>query len=267
MILLTLGEEPEEDRDVERRRGTAYVTRKGVLRTVSLVAIAMLLGYFTVFRGCKERRDFVVSKDNLSLIHQALYLYAADNGDGLPAAQLPGVKDAAGYPITWANQLFNYEKDKGAFKNPSSPDEADTLLSNIDANGIRQKVSLSYGLLCSTSALKKYEIRDDTRIVCESLSSGVLGSYDPLPLGGRDGFLVGYNNANSASGLNLKSEYATRIAFKSNSGKFKIGDMAPIHPRLGVVALRGDGGIDILSSFEELKVGRRGNVPFGPWVP
>ena len=78
MILLTVGEEPEDDRDVERRRGTAYVTRKGAIRTVSLVAIAMLLGYFTVFRGCKERRDFVVSKDNLSLMHQALYLYAAD---------------------------------------------------------------------------------------------------------------------------------------------------------------------------------------------
>jgi hypothetical protein len=247
----------DEDRDVERRRGTAYVTRKQVLRWVAMIAVALAIGYFTLYRTLKENRDFVVSKNHLQALYRSLFLYANDNSEGLPAAYLPGVTDADGNPVTWANQLFQYTKEFDVFTNPSSASQGNTRLSRVDADGKRWAVELSYGLLSSTSAIRKYEVKDDTRILGETIGVGAFGSFNPSPLGIADGFMIGYDDSNSEPTADTKR--VTRLAF--------LNDEQPIHRGHGVACLRANGGIEVLTAVEATRVDKRGKVPFGPWVP
>lgn len=262
MILYTLGDGPDEERDTDRRK-SPYASARDIRFMLLVLAAILLLGYFFWFRGWKARRDFVVSKDHLREIFQALGAYAADNADGLPAAYAVGIQDALGNPVTWANQLFDYTARMSTFSNPTCPPEGDTPLTRYDKDGKLETVRLSYGLLSAAAGLRRYQIRDDTLILSESISSGVMNSYDPLPLKGRDGFLIGYDNSNGFP--DDETRFVTRVAF--TGGNSPDDAMRSIHPSYGTVALRADGSIAILAASSEMRVGKRGKVPFGPWVP
>jgi hypothetical protein len=263
VIFGALGE--DEDRDVERRVRT-YVTRKEFLIWIAIGAAVLVAAYFLLYIPWKGNRDFVVSQTNLQAIGKALGIYMAANDDGLPAVYLPGAKDADGHPVTWANQLFGYSEHMDVFHNASNPSAGDTLLGYTDASGERSVVALSYGMLSAASALRKSEIRDETIIFAETIGRGAMGSFDPIPLDGADGFAIGYDDSNDQP--TGSSRYATRLAFVSDKDKPDPADLLPLHGERGAVGLRMDGGVSIFpSALPAIKINRRGNLPAGQWVP
>lgn len=256
----TLG--PDDERDTARRK-SAYVSGKEVRTWIIIFALIIALSYFFWFRSWKANRDFVVAKNHLGEIHQALGVYMAENNEGLPAVFLPGVQDIYGRPVTWANQLFQLTPHLDIFTSPSIPPEGDTLLTYTDPNGGRETIRLSYGLLTAAGTLRRYEVRDETYIIAESISNGVLDSLNPLPLGVRDGFAIGYNDSNTHP--TPSSEYVTRVAFIGAEKGAGLSSLEPIHDR-GVPVLQMDGHIQIIGAGK-LKLTRRGNLPTGNWVP
>lgn len=251
----------DDDRDVERR-GRTYLTRRDVLIFVTIAAIVIVLAYLFVFRRWKADRDFAVSKSNLAELSQALSLYAEANNDGLPPVYLPGVSEA-GRPYTWANQIFGYIGRMEVFDNGATPEDGKTYLMHFNAEGKPDLVALSYGMLSSADTARRYEIRDETILLAETVGSGAAGSYNPLPLGGPDGFMIGYDNSNGYP--NATTRYVTRLGF-IGEGAAPMGLM-PIHPR-GTVGIRADGSVVVFATAEEaFRVSKVGKKPAGHWSP
>ena len=124
-------------------------------------------------------------------------------------------------------------------------------------------VALSYGMLTSADTGRLYEIRDQTVILAETIGGGVLGSYNPEPLGGPDGFVIGYDNTNGYPDEN--TGFVTRLAF-IGSGSSPLG-LTPIHAQ-GVNGIRADGSIVTFESASEaFPVAKSGKNPSGHWVP
>jgi hypothetical protein len=260
LIFLTVSD--DDDRDIDRR-GHSYVTRRDLLLFLSIGVVVIGLAYIFWFRPWKANRDYVVSQSNLQEIARAIGLYAEANNDGLPPVLQPSVQDSKGRSITWANQVFEYISRPEVFNNAANPEEGNTPATKVTTTGEQIDVSLSYGMLSSADTARRYEIRDETILIAETIGSGVSGSYNPTPLGGADGFLIGYDNSNGMPDPN--SKFVTRLAFVA-PGVSPLG-LTPIHPK-GALGIRADGGIAIFESASEaFKVSRVGKNPSGHWVP
>jgi hypothetical protein len=252
----------DDDRDVERR-GAHYVTPRFMLTVVGIVVVVLVLAYLFVIGPAIENGNFVKSQSRIKAIAQGMNLYAEANNDGLPPVYLIGEKDANGRPVTWANQVFDYVGRMEVFNSPALPGEGNTMLTRTLANGTREDVELSYGMLSAADTARRYEIHDDTIILAETIGMGVDGSYNPLPLGGADGFMIGYDNSNGMP--NAESGFVTRLAFTS-PGASPLG-LTPIHSK-GVVGIRADGSLVILSSAAEaFPVSKSAGAPSGQWAP
>ncbi|MDQ2986133.1 MAG: hypothetical protein M3R13_05360 [Armatimonadota bacterium] len=260
MIFHTVSD--DDDRDIERR-GQSYATRRDVLIFGGIAAVLVVLAYVFLFRPWKANRDFVVSQSNLQSMSRALGLYAEANNDGLPPAYLPGVKDTFERPSTWANQLFPYTARVEIYNNATAPEEGNTTLTHLGVGGETTDVELSYGMLAAADTARRYEIRDATILLAETIGSGVDGSFNPMPLGGKDGFLIGYDNSNSFP--NAGTKFATRLAF-TGDGDSPL-ESTPIHPK-GTLGIRADGGIAIFeTAAQAFPVRVQGQNPSGQWVP
>lgn len=263
-MIFCVFDEDARERDSERAL-RHYVTRKEFLIWLGMGAVALVMAYFIFYRPWKANRDFVVSQTNLQAIGMAIGLYGAANNEGLPAVVLPGAQDAQGLPITWANQLFDYAHRTVIFSNSANPPDGDTLLSQTAKDGGREAIALSYGMICAASAARRYEVEDATILLAETIGGGVMNSYNPIPLGRRDGYVIGYDNSNVAA--DQTTRYVTRVAFLSDS-KSDVSRLKPLHGAQGTIGLRANGSIAILkSALPALKVAKRGNVPTGQWVP
>jgi len=254
--------EDDDSRDVERR-GKSYLTRKDFLIFAFIVLVVVVLAYVFVFRSWKADRDFSVSKSNLAEMSQALALYAGANNDGLPPVYLPELADKDGRQFTWANQIFGYISRNEVFGNDSTPEGGETPLSHYSSSGEIEVVSLSYGMLAAADTARRYEMRDETIVLAETVGNGVAGSYNPLPIGGRDGFMVGYDNSNGYP--NASTRYVTRLGF-IGEGNAPLS-LRPIHPK-GALGIRADGGIVVFTSASEaFRVSKQGKNPSGRWAP
>jgi len=263
VIFCALDDDARE-RDPERAL-RHYVTRKEFMIWIAAGFVALLAAYFIFYRPWKGNRDFVVSQTNLQAIGKAVGLYISANNEGLPAVVLPGARDAQGLPITWANQLFDYAQRTAIFSNSANPSDGDTWLSKTSMGGGREAIVLSYGMLCAASAARRYEVEDPTILLAETVGGGAMNSYDPIPLGRRDGYMIGYDNSNVEA--DRTTRYVTRVAFVSDS-ETDISRLEPLHGAHGTIGLRADGSIAIFkSAIPALKVEKRGNVPTGQWVP
>jgi hypothetical protein len=251
----------EEDRDVERR-GTSYLNRRDFVILVAIVVIVVILAYVFIFRRWKDDRDFAVSKSNLAEMSQALALYAGANNDGLPPVYLAGVSDE-GRPFTWANQIFGYIGRPEVFGSDATPEGGATLLTRFSPSGEASVVSLSYGMLSSADTARRYEIRDETVILAESVGNGAEGSYNPLPLGGPDGFMIGYDNSNGYP--TSATRYVTRLGF-IGEGDAPLA-LRPLHGK-GTLGIRADGSVVVFKSASDaFRVSKQGKNPSGRWVP
>jgi hypothetical protein len=149
------------------------------------------------------------------------------------------------------------------FENAANPEGGDTMLTRTETDGARIDVALSYGMLSSGDTARRYEIRDDAILLAETIGSGACGSFNPLPLGGADGFMIGYDNSNFFP--DGESKYVTRLAF-FGEGPSPLGLMS-VHPQ-GVNAIRADGSLVTFSSaVEAFPVSKTGDKPTGQWVP
>jgi hypothetical protein len=137
------------------------------------------------------------------------------------------------------------------------------MATKVTADGQQTDVELSYGMLSAADTARRYEIRDETILLAETIGGGVAGSYNPLPLGGEDGFMIGYDNSNRFA--DTETQFVTRLAF-FGPGSAPLG-LKAVHPK-GVLGIRADGGIAILkSAAEAFKVSKSGKNPSGHWIP
>lgn len=260
MTFFTVSE--DDDRDVERR-GHSYLTRKDFLIFALITIVVIVFAYLFVIRRAKEDRDFSVSKANLADMSQAMGLYAGANNDGLPPVYLPGAADANGRPFTWANQIFGYTSRLEIFSTDATPDGGRTPLTHFSESGEASDVMLSYGMTAAADTARRYEIRDDSVLLAETIGGGVAGSYNPMPLGGADGFMIGYDNSNGFP--NGSTRYVTRLGFVGE-GDAPLG-LRPIHAK-GGLGVRADGSIVVFGSASEaFPVAKQGKNPAGQWVP
>ncbi|MEO7454506.1 MAG: hypothetical protein ABIV13_07060 [Fimbriimonadales bacterium] len=228
-----------------------------------ILAVVLVLAYFFLIGPALKHANFVRSKANLKAMARGLGLYAEANNDGFPPVYFPGAKDANGRPITWANQIFDYVGRMEVFENAANPEGGNTMLTRTDTQGNREDVALSYGMLSSADTARRYEMRDDAILLAETIGSGVCGSFNPLPLGGTDGFTIGYDNSNVFP--DAQTNYVTRLAFLGE-GPSPLGLMS-VHP-LGINAIRADGSLVTFSSAgEAFSVSKSGGKPSGQWVP
>jgi hypothetical protein len=252
----------DDDRDIERR-GQHYVTRKDMLIFGGIAVVVIVLAYLFVIVPWKKDRDFKASQSNLRALSRAIGLYAEANNDGLPPVYLPGAKDSKGRPVTWANQIFGYTARLEIYENSRNPDEGNTVLTHRSPAGETTVVSLSYGMLAATDTARMYEIRDETILLAETIGSGVDGSYNPLPLGGPDGFMIGYDNSNAFP--DGDTQFVTRLAYTS-PGESPLG-LTSVHEK-GTLGIRADGSISIFpSAAAAFPVRKTGRKPTGPWAP
>jgi hypothetical protein len=258
-VISTLLVSGDDDRDTDRRHG-AYVSGKEIRKWTLIAAGALLVGYYVAYRPLRENADWVNAKNNLLDIGGALGLYIAANNDGLPPVTIQGMKGANGEPVTWANTLLEYMRHKDAFRNPANPKAGNTPMTYVAPNGGSEGLELSYGLLSSVDTARKYEIRDATILVAPTIGQGLFGSYDPLPLGGPDGYSIGYDNSNTSP--NGQSFRVTRLAY-TGQGDAKIS----VHGERGLACLRADGSVTYLHAYEEASRVKQGNVAASPWVP
>ena len=252
----------DDDRDVERR-GHTYLTRRDFMLFMAIAVVLVALAYILFIVPGLRNRHFVVSKSNLEKMARGLKMYADANNGGLPPVHQIGTLDAKGRPSTWANQIFDYTGRLDIYNNRANPDEGNTMLTRTTTDGVQTDVELSYGMLTSADTGRFYEIRDQTIILAETLGNGALGSYNPEPLGGPDGFMIGYDNTNAFA--DSQTKFVTRLAFKKG-GDAPLG-LEPIHPK-GVVGIRADGSIVTFSTAAEaFPVSKTGRNPSGHWVP
>lgn len=252
----------DDDRDVERR-GHSYVTRRDFTIMLGIGVVLIVLAYIFIIGPWKDNADFKKSQSNLQALARGLGLYAESNNDGLPPVYLIGAEDSNGRPITWANQIFDYIGRAEVFNNVANPEEGNTVLTKLATDGTKTDIGLSYGMLSAVDTARRYEIRDETVILAETIGSGVSGSYNPLPLGGADGFMIGYDNSNAMPDGDTK--HVTRLAF-TEVGASPLG-LTPVHPK-GVVGIRADGSVVIFSTASEaFPVAKSGRNPSGQWVP
>ena len=260
MIFATVSE--DEDRDVERR-GPTYVTPKFMVAALVVVTLLVALAYIFIIGPGIDNSNFVKTQSNLKAMAQGLRLYAEANNDGLPPVYDAGTTDANGRPLTWANQIFDYVGRLEVFNNAANPDEGNTLLTRTEPDGTRTDVGLSYGMLAAADTARRYEIQDKTILLAETIGAGIDGSYNPLPLGGADGFMIGYDNSNAMPDGN--TEFVTRLAF-TGSARSPLG-LTAIHSK-GVVGIRADGSLAIFKSASEaFPVSKTAGAPSGQWAP
>ncbi len=242
-------------------------------KVIGALGIALgLLFYFFLYRPAKDRRDVVVSKENLHAIYNALSLYAVSNSDGLPIVyqrQAGGAAyvDAFGSPVTWANIVYGYGQLQGRLNNPKSRREWDTLLA--DPCEPDKTINLSYGMVAALSAERIYAVKDPNKaiLLAETIGGGHANTRNPYPLdvpGGRDGFLIGYSDNNFSP--TEDSEFATRLAFIADAAGAPDARRRPIHPGRAVLAITVGGNLIELQPVD-MRVDKAGKVPIGRWAP
>lgn len=257
---------PEEDRDYPKK--SPYATRKQFY-IMLVVALAVVVAVPFLIRGCKEERDWVVSKENLRVIGSALRLYSEQHDDGLPPIAERSregiVLDRNNYPVIWASQVYGALVNTEALKNPKVSKDWSTIITIPGKSP--ETIFLGYGMLTSLDTVRIYEVTNTAEVIliAETISGGFGNSLNPLPLGvERDGFAIGYNNSNDYP--NEQTEFATRLAFLADEKGTAIENMKVLHPDRGTLSLNLDGSLRVLSPIDQ-KVGKVGRMPRGIWVP
>ena len=252
----------DDDRDVERR-GAHYVTRKFVVTAVGVGAVVLILVYIFVIGPAVENGNWVKAQARIKALAKGLSVYAEANNDGLPPVYLRNTQDINGRPITWANQIFDYVGRMEFFNSPAIPGEGNTILTRTMSDGERLDVALSFGMLASADTARLYEIHDDAILLAETIGAGVSGSYNPMPLGGRDGFMIGYDNSNFMP--DAATEFVTRLAFVGE-GYSPLG-LKAVREK-GIVGIRADGSLAIFrTASEAFPVSKTAGAPSGQWTP
>ena len=251
-------------------RGSQYMSGKDLQR------IGILLLVFTaislpVYQHFKRQGEKSICSSNIKAMGQALLTYGVDNDGGLPLAYYD---DGQGkpqlhndLPITWATFAQSAMSKRSTFRCPSAkPEEA----SRVTPFSGPQSISLTYGMFAGVAgrAERQFDRPAETVMLAETSTNGANETFNPLPLGKNDGFLVGLDVTN-AQGLDLRTafdeikvdlqrnegdplklglrepSFVTRLAFPSTkNGKFS-GDGASRHDS-GIHVIYVDGSLGII---------------------
>jgi hypothetical protein len=235
--------------DPDRPEGSGssqYVTRKDI-RRFGISAIVIFFCLIPVYQYYKGETQASLCKRNIGAIYKALEAYAEEYDGRLPAAyerETPGSDKprlVGGLPITWASVIQPYFNPRASFKCPSADDDEVCLVAHPEGQG--KKIELTYGMALTVELMPLNRIEDQGRtiLIAESSNLGSKGAYDPLPLSGGDGFVLGFSNSNAFDSDARHSATAiTRMAFpNTKDGKFNL-DGESRH-RQGIWALYASG--------------------------
>ncbi|MBL8059391.1 MAG: hypothetical protein JNK63_01605 [Chthonomonas sp.] len=242
-------------------RGSQYMSRKDLQR-IGIALVVFTVIAFPVYQHFKRQGEKAICSNNMRTMAQALLTYGVDNDGGLPLAYY---SDNAGnpqlhqgLPITWATFAQSGMNKRASFKCPSA--RGDEAASVTPYSG-RQAITLTYGMFAGAAgrAERQFDRPSETVLLAETSNGGANETFNPLPLGKNDGFLIGLDVSN-AQGGELKTaldeikldrqrnegdplkqglrepEFVTRLAFPGTRG----------HKFSGAGASRHDTGINVI---------------------
>lgn len=235
--------------DPDRPEGSGssqYVTRKDV-RRFAIASVVIFLCLIPVYQYYKGETQASLCKRNIGAIYKALEAYAEEYDGRLPAAyerESPGSEKPRlvnNLPIAWASVIQPYFNPRASFRCPTAEDSEVCVVAHPDGQG--KTIELSYGMALTVELMPLNRIEDPGRtiLIAESASAGALGTYDPLPLPGGDGFVLGFSNSNTFdSDARRSATSITRLAFpNTKDGKFDLH--GPSRHRQGIWALYASG--------------------------
>lgn len=250
-------------------RGSQYMSRKDLQR-IGLALVVFGIVAFPVYQHYKRQGEKSVCSSNMKAMGQALLAYGVDNDERLPPAYYPDANGDPtlhnGLPVTWATLAQSGMSKRSTFRCPSATaDESAKVTPYFGSDPIQ----LTYGMFAGAAGRtdRQYERPNESVLLGETSNHGARETFDPLPLGANDGFLIGYDvtnaqgpdlkavldeikldlsrNAGDSSKLGLKEpSFVTRLAFYgSNQGKFDAGAVARHDSGIHVIFVDGSLGV------------------------
>ncbi len=226
---------------VEDTPKSSLVTRKDFKRTAVVVVILALL-FFPIYKKMMDDRDKHLCKRNLGDISQAMLVYAASNSDRYPPIynqKADGTAELSdGKAYSWISNLSLYAKEPlSVFKCPACSDDETTQNEGVSGKSLEG----SYGMFGALSARPLSDVANlqTAVVVSETSNLGAQKSYDPHPLAGMDGFVIGFDKTNflpsESRGLLGDSVKVTRLAFRETDAGIvgEKGSDGKFHERLG----------------------------------
>lgn len=251
--------DPEED---EGRRPSHHISARDI-RIIAIVLIVLALGGWPVYMIALRKTQTVLCAKNLRKIGSALSQYLEDNDGHFPFAYetmgygSTDVQPHGKYALTWQWALNQYTNDPSIFRCPSAENTENTPTS--DGSTVLYS---SYGMLNAYSGISysSISIPSSKYIVSETTTGGAKKTYDPLPLGLPDGFVIGFNNDQDRP--DKETAAATRLAFPDSANGVFDRSTDSRHPD-GIHVLYVDGGAALIGPTAAKVILLDGS--FGPW--
>jgi hypothetical protein len=227
----------------DKPRGSQYVSRKD-FKVIAIGLFFLALLAWPIYNYMLAQVQMSQCGKNFTKMSLALQNYLSDNDDHFPYAyETQGYQssDATlrnGYANSWQFQLERYTGTWDVFRCPAADPSENARISNGDI-----VETSSYGMVNAYSGVAASTIANpDLKVViAETATNGANGTLDPLPLIGPkdDGFAIGFNNSQDYP--DLKTQFATRLAFP-NSAKTGLDHQSEARHPNGIHFLMVGGG-------------------------
>ena len=227
-----------------------------------------------VYRHYREDARISMCLRNAKSMFDSALIYATEHDDRLPPSHYADDNNMpvliGNSAITWATLIADGMNARQSFLCPTAEPGDYSLSANF--KNTKFPIKNAYGFVAGLSTKQKSQIDapDSTVLFAETLNSGARESYNPVPFGPQDGFLIGYDNSNTTpdplvDGQDSRSKFVTRLAFeKSKTGPYGSASIPRHHRGIHVIFASGRAGF-IKSS--EAQLTRRGTDILGSWSP
>ncbi|MDR3691936.1 MAG: hypothetical protein P4L46_21325 [Fimbriimonas sp.] len=221
------GNEVAEAQDGGSPSSSAYISRKDV-KIVGIAVAVLAVMMYPIFKVLQRKSESSKCILNLKEINSSINQYATLNEDKFPPLYATGGADepmlqSSGAPYTWASELFEYMNPRASFACPTATPQENSWSQNPRSDS--KKFPVSYGMFAPLGAFNRSLVEDPNEaiLIGETSNLGSSNTYDPIPFVDRsgaklpyDGMVIGWDNDNFDG--DLKSQFATRLAFPNSAG-------------------------------------------------
>ncbi|MEQ1821234.1 MAG: hypothetical protein ABL949_01870 [Fimbriimonadaceae bacterium] len=204
---------------VEETPRSSLVTRKDLIKGAVILFVLTIMGC-PIYGKMLEDRNKQLCKRNLGEISQALLLYSSENSDRLPPVYEANADGSArlsdGRAYTWISNVSPYVSNPTVFECPACKEDEFSL--NEGAKG--DAIKCGYGMFGALNARPLSDIANQQSevMISETSNGGSQDSYNPTPIVGFDGFMIGFEKTNflpdDAPASRRDSALVSRLAFR-----------------------------------------------------